>query len=142
MTRLRPAKSRSDTLAPVWSSRVNAGARSPASTVITPPWSRRAPAAVRRRRLCRFPWCRAASRSLRGGPPHPPTRGGGAGGGGRGERFVDGVATVLRHQLLAEVVIGGMEAEGQAHRPRLLGEAVDPGGDAHGRDGYSSRRDS
>ena len=44
----------------------------------------------------------------------------------RVEQFVDRVSAIEGHELLAEMVICGVKAQGEVHRPRFGGQAVDP----------------
>ena len=50
------------------------------------------------------------------------------------------VAPVDRHQLVAQRVVGGVQADGQRHREAPLGEPADAGHDADGRDRQVARR--
>ena len=52
------------------------------------------------------------------------------------------VATVQRHELLAERVVGGVQRDGERHRQLELGEPFDAGHDADGRDGEVAGRDA
>ena len=53
---------------------------------------------------------------------------------GRRRPLVEGVAAVDGHELVAQLVVGGVERHGQVHRQPFAGEAADARHDADGRD--------
>ena len=62
----------------------------------------------------------------------------GAGLGQHGQR----IAPVDRDELVAQLVVGGMERDGQVHRQRLGGQAADAGHDAHRGEREVARREA